>query len=88
LADAIVGTDLGWSWDSKYLYTDFPGDARIVRIRVADGHQETVLDIRSQDNFNLAEPEDLQFSVAPDDSVIVHRQLHSPEIFAYDVRVN
>ncbi len=86
LADGINGTDLGWSPDSKYLYVDFPGEARIVRIRIADGHQETVLDIRIQDNFNLAETEDLQFSVAPDDALVLHRQMHSPEIFAYDVQ--
>jgi dipeptidyl aminopeptidase/acylaminoacyl peptidase len=86
LADGINGTDLDWSTDSKYLYVDFPGEARIVRIRIADGHQETVLDIRTQDSFNLAETEDLQFSVGPDDSLILHRQMHSPEIFAYDMQ--
>ena len=72
---------------SKYIYTDIPGtDARTVRFRIVDGRQETILDVNSQDHYNLAEPEDLQFSIAPDDSVILHRQLHSPEIFAYDIR--
>jgi dipeptidyl aminopeptidase/acylaminoacyl peptidase len=86
VADGVNGTDLGWSPDSKFLYIDVPGEARIARIRIADGHEETILDLRSQDQFNLAEGEDLQFSIAPDDAVILHRQLHSPEIFAYDVR--
>lgn len=87
LADEIDGTDLSWSGDSKYLYTNIAGnDARIVRIRVADGHQEKVLDFRSQDSFNIAESADLQFSVARDDSLILHREIHSQEIFAYDVR--
>ena len=57
-----------------------------MRFRIADGHQETDLDLRSQDNFVLAENEDLQFSVAPEDGLILHRQIHSPEIFGYDVR--
>ena len=87
LADAINSTDLSWGSDSKYLYANIPGaDARIVRIRVADGHQETVLDLRSQDKFDLAEKEDLQFSVGPGDSLILHRRIHSAEIYAYDLR--
>jgi len=87
LADRVNGSDLGWSPDSKFLYIDVPGEAQIARIRIADGHEETILDLRSQDQFNLAEVEDLQFSIAPDDAVILHRELHSPEIFAYDVQV-
>jgi Tol biopolymer transport system component len=86
LADGVNGTDLSWSSNSKYLYFDVPGEARIVRIRVADGQQEVVLSFRAQDEFNLSDVEDLQFSVGPDDAVITHRQISSPEIFAYDVR--
>ena len=87
LADEIDGTDLSWSGDSNYLYTNIAGnDARIVRIRIADGHQEKVLDFPSQDSFNIADSGDLQFSVARDDSLILHRVTHSQEIFAYDVR--
>jgi hypothetical protein len=73
--------------DSKYLYADIPGvGARILRIRAADGHQETAADLRFQDIFALAEVEDLGLSVAPDDSVILHCRTHSSEIYAYDVR--
>jgi dipeptidyl aminopeptidase/acylaminoacyl peptidase len=86
LADGINGNDLDWSPDSKYLFVDFPGEARIARFHTADGRQDTVLDLRSQDDFNLAETDDLQFSVAPDNAVILHRQIHSQEIFAYDER--
>ena len=86
LAEGVNGTDLGWSPASQYLYIDVPGAARIVRIRVADGHQETVLSIGAQDEFNLTDVEDLQFSVGPDDAVITHRQISSPEIFAFDLR--
>ena len=87
LADAIDGTDLSWSANSKYIYTNIPGaDARIVRIRATDGHQETVLDLDSQDKFNLANTNDMQFSLAPDDSVVLHRPIHSEEIYAYDLR--
>jgi Tol biopolymer transport system component len=87
LTTSMDGPDLSWSADSKYLYANVRGtDARIIRIRVADGHQETVLSVRSLDNFNLAEDEDMQFSVAPDDSLILHRRVHFQEIYAYDLR--
>jgi Tol biopolymer transport system component len=87
LADAVAGSDLSWSADSNYLYANVPGtDARIVRIRITDGYQETVLDLPSQDKFDMAEADDLQFSLAPDDAVILHRRIHSQEIFAYDLR--
>lgn len=86
LGEEINGTNLNWSPNSKYLYIDVPGEARIVRIRVTDGNQETVMSIRAQDDFNLSEVEDLQFSVGPDDALITHRQISSPEIIAYDVR--
>jgi WD40 repeat protein len=87
LMDSIDGNDLSWSADSKFLYTNIRGtNARIVRIRIADGQQTTVLDLRSQDQFDLAENDDLQFSVAPDESVILHRRIHAEEIYAYDVR--
>ena len=85
--DSIDGNDLSWSADSKYLYTNIRGtNARIVRIRTADGQQTTVLNLRSQDQFDLAENDDLQFSVAPDESVIMHRRIHAEEIYAYEVR--
>lgn len=87
LADGINGTDLDWAFDSKDIYIDVPGEARIVRIRIADSHQETLVDLRTQDDFNLAEVGDLQFSVTPDEAVILHRPIHSPEIYSYDVRV-
>ena len=87
LATSMDGPDLSWSADSKYLYANVRGtDARIIRIRVADGHQETMLSVRSLDNFGIAEDEDMQFSVAPDDSLILHRRVHSQEIYAYDMR--
>jgi Tol biopolymer transport system component len=87
LANAIDGSDLSWSSNSKHLYANLYGtNARIIRIRVADGHQETVLDLHSHDKFDITENEDLQFSLAPDDSVILHRQIHFEEIYAYDLR--
>lgn len=87
LADGVNGTDLGWAFDSRDIYIDVPGEARIARIRIADGHEETLVDLHTQDDFNLAEVADLQFSVAPDEAVILHRPIHSPEIYAYDVRM-
>jgi Tol biopolymer transport system component len=87
LADAMDGADLSWSADSKYIYANVGGaDAQIVRIRIMDGRRETVVDFRSQDKLDLAETDDLQFSLAPDDTVILHRRTHSEEIYAYELR--
>lgn len=86
LADAVDGTDMNWSADSKYVYVDIPGaSARIVRIRAADGIWETAADLQSQDMFDLTEVDDLSFSLAPDDAVILHHRTHSAEIYAYSV---
>ncbi len=87
LADAVDGTDMSWSTDSKYVYVDIPGsEARIVRIRAADGTWETAADLRSQDMFDLTEVDDLGFSLAPDNAVISHHRTHSAEIYAYTLR--
>jgi Tol biopolymer transport system component len=89
LADAIPGPDLSWSADSKYLYANIPGtDARIVRIRISDGSRETMFEFHSQDKFDLADSEDMQFSVAPDDSIVLHHRNLSEEVYAYDLREN
>jgi Tol biopolymer transport system component len=86
LADAIPGPDLSWSADSNYLYANIPGtDARIVRIRISDGSRETMFEFRSQDKFDLADSEDTQFSVAPDDSIVLHHRILSEEVYAYDL---
>jgi Tol biopolymer transport system component len=86
LADAIDGEDLSWSADSKYLYATVGGpDAQIVRVRVLDGKREKVVDFRSQDIRDLAGTDDLRFSLAPDDTVILHRRIHSEEIYAYEM---
>jgi Tol biopolymer transport system component len=86
LADAIPGPDLSWSADSKFLYANIPGrDARIVRIRISDGSEETMFEFHSQDKFDLADSEDLQFAVAPDDTIILHHRILSEEVYAYDL---
>ena len=87
VADAIDGTDLSWSADSKYVYANVHGtDPRILRIRVATGEQETILDIRSKDKADMAEMDDLQFSLGPNDTVILHRRIHSEEVYSYELR--
>jgi Tol biopolymer transport system component len=87
LADAVDGTDLSWSANSQYLYVNLAGpNARIVRIRVTDGHWETVADLRSQNIFNLADVQTLGFSLAPDNSLILHTRVDPTEIYSYDLR--
>lgn len=87
LADSITGDDLSWSRDSMYLYSNLHGnDAGIVRIRAADGKRQKVVDLSSEGKSDLAEMDDLQFSLGPDDSVILHRRIHSEEVYAYDLQ--
>ena len=86
LADSMAGTDLSWSTDSKYLYMDRPGsEASIVRIDVANGTVKQVLDLRRQDDLNLAEIADMEFSLAPDNSIILPRRMSAAEIYSYAV---
>jgi len=87
LADMIDGDDLSWSRDSKYLYANVHGkEAGIVRIRTSDGKREKVIEFNSEDKADMAETDDLQFSLGPDDSVILHRRIHSEEVYAYDLQ--
>jgi WD40 repeat protein len=89
LADGIPGPDLSWSADSNYLYANIPGTgARIVRIRISDGSRKTMFEFQSQDKFDLADSEDTQFSVAPDDSIVLHHRILSQEVYAYDLEEN
>ncbi len=89
LADSITGPDMSWSADSNYLYANIPGtDARIVRIRILNGSMETMFEFHSQDKFDLADSEDLQFSLAPDESIVLHHRILSEEICAYDLAEN
>ena len=41
-----------------------------------------------QDKFDLADSEDTQFAVAPDDSIILHHRVFSEEVYAYDLGEN
>ena len=86
-AEGIDGADLNWSRDSKCIYAAVHGTgAGVVRIPISTGQRETALDIHAQDKLDLAEVDDLQFSLAPDDSVILHRGIHSEEIYTYEIR--
>ena len=86
LADSVASTDLNWSSDSRVVYADLPGShTRIDGFRIADGHRETVVEMESQGRFNLVNA-DVGFSLAPDNSVILHRRMHASEIFAYDLQ--
>jgi Tol biopolymer transport system component len=88
LADGMDGTDLSWSRDSKAVYTNVPGAAaRIVRLSIADGSMSTIVNLRSQDDFNLADiSADLGFSLAPDDAVLLRRKMSATEIYSYTLQ--
>jgi Tol biopolymer transport system component len=87
LTDGIIGSDLIWSSDSKYLYVNLPGSGpSIIRISATTGERQTVLDLRSLDALEMTEIDTLPISLAPDDSVILHSRIHAHEIYAYELR--
>jgi Tol biopolymer transport system component len=87
LADGMNGDDLSWSSDSKYLFTNIHGpEARIVRVRATDGSEETVFSSHMMGKAGPTQDDDLLFSLAPDDSLVLHNRAYLQEAFAYDIR--
>jgi WD40-like Beta Propeller Repeat len=84
LSDSIMGDDLSWSHDSRYLYSNRPiaNKPEIFRIPVAGGNPESVVDLESLSR--LTGKFDNGLCIAPDDSVILLRQINSTEIYALD----
>jgi hypothetical protein len=84
LSDSITGDDLGWSYDSRYIYSNRPiGDKpEIFRIPVKGGKAERIVDLKTLSR--LAGKYDTGLCIAPDDSVILLRQINSSEIYALD----
>ncbi len=84
LSDSIMGDDLSWAHDSRYLFAKSSiGDKpRILRIPVPGGNPESVVDLESLSKLTGRIDDGL--CVAPDDSIILHRQISSSEIYAVD----
>lgn len=84
LSDSIMGDDLSWSHDSRYLYSNRPiaNKPEIFRIPVAGGKPEGIVDLESFSR--LTGKFDNGLCIAPDDSVILLRQINSTEIYALD----
>ena len=84
LSDSIMGDDLSWSHDSRYLYSNRPigNKPEIFRIPVAGGNPESIVDLESFSR--LTGKSDNGLCIAPDDSVILLRQINSTEIYALD----
>lgn len=84
LSDSIMGDDLSWSHDSRYLYSNRPigNKPEIFRIPVAGGNPEGIVDLESFSR--LTGKFDNGLCIAPDDSVILLRQINSTEIYALD----
>jgi hypothetical protein len=84
LSDSITGDDLSWSHDSRYLYSNrsIGEKPEIFRISVAGGNPQSVVDLESISR--LTSRLDSGLCIAPDDSVILVRQINSTEIYALD----
>jgi dipeptidyl aminopeptidase/acylaminoacyl peptidase len=84
LADSIVGADLNWSRDSRYLYSNRPVGYKpeILRIPVNGGNPENVVNLESLGKLTGRFSDGL--SIAPDNSVILIREINASEIYALD----
>lgn len=86
LAMDLRGTDLSWSRDSQTLYaSDLGAHVGIVSLRVRDGQRTTVIDMHAIDQLNLSMPQDLTFSLAPDNAVLLHHRTAPNEIYMYEL---
>jgi hypothetical protein len=87
LGPTIHGTDLSWASDSQTLYaSDLGTNAGIVAIRVRDGQRRTAVDMHAIDQLDLATPQDLKFSLAPDNAVLLRHRTSPYEIYSYDLQ--
>jgi hypothetical protein len=48
---------------------------------------KTIVDMRSQDDFNLAETFDMWFSIAPGNGILLARRIGAAEIYAYKMQL-
>jgi Tol biopolymer transport system component len=82
LVGSVTGDNVNWSRDSRFVFADSPRTDRpvIERIRVADGHRETVVELTPLERMpGLGSP---WFGLAPDGSPILLHLYNSVEIYA------
>jgi Tol biopolymer transport system component len=83
-SDLAKGT-LGWpNWsrDGQYVYVlDQSGTEAVLRIRVSDGKEERVIDLK---NFSTAGRYNGSLSLAPDDSPLLLRNAGTQDVYALD----
>ena len=86
LAEGTNGNDLGWSSDSRYVYTksSMNGPTEILRVAVSGGPVQTVLNL---DSFSKSAGQlDTWFSLMPDNALMLNRLLNTSEIYALNYR--
>jgi Tol biopolymer transport system component/DNA-binding winged helix-turn-helix (wHTH) protein len=73
-----------WSHDGQYLYFDsnLTEDPAFFRVRVADRHLERLVSLK--DIHRLWGPHSEWTGLGPDDSLLITRNIGSPEIYALD----
>jgi Tol biopolymer transport system component len=72
-----------WSRDGKYVYFNVHLDKEpaIYRVRISDHKVERVLDLKE------LSPANQWFGLAPDDSILVARDISSQSIYSMDVEL-
>jgi len=71
-----------WSHDGRYVYVlDQSGTGAVLKIRVTDGKQESVVDLK---NFATAGKYNGSLSLAPDDSPLLLRNAGTQDVYSLD----
>jgi serine/threonine protein kinase/Tol biopolymer transport system component len=88
-SELAKGTFVNWEWsqDSKYVYCvdSGPGEAKALRIRVADKHTEVITGLK---NIRRFEDSFVGYwaGVAPDGSLLFTRDVGTQEIYALNIK--
>jgi DNA-binding winged helix-turn-helix (wHTH) protein/Tol biopolymer transport system component len=84
-----IGSFVNWmtTMDAKYLYaTTDAADAPLLRIRLSDGHTETITSLKNFRRLVNAVTGYTQVNVAPDGSAVFTRDIGAEEIYALKLR--
>jgi eukaryotic-like serine/threonine-protein kinase len=88
-SELAKGTFVNWEWsqDAKYVYCvdSGPGEAKALRIRVADKHAEVITGLK---NIRRVDDSFVGYyaGVAPDGSLLLTRDVGTQEIYALNVK--
>ena len=81
LAKGTIGGFPNWSRDGQYIYVFSDGGTRVIRVRITDQQVEGVANLKSFIQTGLAER---SLALAPDDSLLLLRNMGTQDVYALD----